>query len=106
MSKTPPRLISRGHNIKYINVLTLLLVLGVAACSSDEDPMGPPPNGNPTVTFTWGKIAAPAAGDETMTVDADDPDGDPISVMWSAKRGSFSSAPTLRRPKCSRRRQA
>lgn len=46
-------------------------------------------NHNPEVKFTFGKVAVPIAGVVVLTVEATDPDDDPVTVNWEATGGTL-----------------
>jgi hypothetical protein len=78
---------------RYIVVLAVLLgLLDVFGCSGDDTPTnGGPPNQDPVVEFTVTVRAVPRSEAQTeryatLTVDATDPDGDPVTVTWAVTR--------------------
>ncbi|MYA44248.1 MAG: hypothetical protein F4Z31_21170, partial [Gemmatimonadetes bacterium] len=54
-----------------------------------------PPNIPPTVRATCDPCTVPRGGEVRLTAEASDPDGDPISYEWEARRGTF-TGPTDR----------
>ena len=74
--------------------LSVFALLPVGGCSDDET-VAPDPNKPPTITFTTDKLAVPRSTDVTLTVDVDDPDGDPVAVNWAVTRDGQPSG-TLR----------
>ena len=51
-----------------------------------------PPNIPPTVRATCEPCTVPRGGEVRLTAEASDPDGDPISYEWEARRGTFTGA--------------
>ena len=90
----------------------LLVVMGVivlanAACGTSVGLMEPPPTSPPGTTAAGPLNRAPSARIEDqgaartgagyqLRVDAYDPDGDALTIQWSASEGTFSSATTTR----------
>ena len=56
--------------------------MALSGCSSSGGGgTQPDTNKPPTVTFTLNKIAVPTGADVTLTAAADDPDGDPVTIV-------------------------
>lgn len=71
-------------------VSTAMLAAGLfAACSNDEP--AAPDNQPPEVVFTVAAVAVPKGDPKTLTVTVTDPDGDAVSVLWEATRGTFTT---------------
>lgn len=79
------------RNLFKINILALLVLLPLGACS--EDPSTPQDeNRPPTITFTYAKIATASGTQATLTVVVDDLDGDQVTVTWSSTSGFLNAA--------------
>ena len=83
------------------------LVAASAACGTSVGLMEPPPTSPPGTTVSGPLNRAPSAKIENqgaarsgagyqLRVDAYDPEGDTLTIHWSASEGTFSSATTTR----------
>jgi hypothetical protein len=66
-----------------------LIALALVACSSRGDSLVTPKNHPPTIKFAFAKLAVPRASTPNLTVSADDPDGDDLTITWTITRGSL-----------------
>jgi len=58
-------------------------------CSSDSPSEPPNDNKNPTIGWTFDKVAVGVNTDNTLTVTVDDPDGDAVTVTWTVSAGQL-----------------
>jgi parallel beta-helix repeat protein len=77
--------------MSFRRALPGLLVLVAVACSSGGDSGVTPTNDPPTVAFTFAKLAVPRGEPADLTVSADDPDGDKLTINWSITRGTLTA---------------
>ncbi|MGE3344667.1 MAG: OmpA family protein [Vicinamibacterales bacterium] len=62
------------------------------------DPTPPPANRPPTVRAACDPCTVEVGRVSTVTADAQDPDGDPLTYRWTANTGSFTSATNRQTP--------
>jgi len=85
--------------MKFVLAWTSALILGCSGGGGDGDTSaGPPPPGgnrNPTVNLNIDRTAFNYGQTATLTATPTDPDGDQVTLAWSAGRGAVqSSGPT------------
>ena len=79
----------RSSSTAFPYLLLLGLVLG-AGCSDGPNQPATPENSAPTIVSCAAEPATVAVGtDATLTVDAEDDDGDDLTYTWSADSGQF-----------------
>src|SRR5262245_36904212 len=67
------------------------IILALVACSSGGDSGTPPVNAPPTIAFATTDWAVQKSQPVDLTVDVDDPDGDPLTITWDITRGSLAA---------------
>ena len=70
-------------------VAVVVLAGWVLACSSDDDGGVEPVNRAPTIDFIFDKIGVVQGSAADLSVDVADADGDPVTVTWTATRGTI-----------------
>jgi peptidoglycan-associated lipoprotein len=81
---TPPR--ERVRVIKETTTVTNTVTPPPAPAPA------PPPNRPPTVSITPNPPNVEPGGTSNLTATATDPDGDPLTFLWTAPQGTFSNA--------------
>ena len=79
-------------NYKRLAIFVALAMAALFAACSDDETVAPDTNHAPVVEFTVTAIAVPKNENKTLTISVTDPDGDEVSVLWEATRGTFTSA--------------
>jgi hypothetical protein len=77
--------------LSILRIIIWLWAFSLVPLVGCSDTAAPPPNKPPTIEFTVDKLAVPREIEFTLTVDVDDPDGDPVSVTWAVTRDGQAS---------------
>ena len=77
---------------KRLVAFVSLLIAGLFAACSEDEGVAPDKNSPPEVVFTVAAVAFPHSSDHTLSVNATDPDGDNVSVLWEITRGVLTAS--------------
>ena len=77
---------------KRLVAFVSLLIAGLFAACSEDEGVAPDKNRPPEIVFTVAAVAVPRDQNKTLTVNATDPDGDDVSVLWEITRGVLTAS--------------
>ncbi len=71
--------------------LWAMLLLALGCSGGDDGGVAPPENRSPNITVDFSKIGVARNTSTQISASVSDPDGDPLTITWTATRGTITS---------------